>query len=86
MQPGYPHPSMLGLPEEEYVPSTAEKVLTYMMIGSGYAFTALRYGWLPLCIVLGASSAYCEPAFSFQAFLGLNAPQQQQQQPQPPMY
>jgi hypothetical protein len=83
MQSGVYHPSMLGLPEQEYVPSTIEKVLTYAMIGSGYAFTALRYGWIPLCIVLGGSSLYCAPSFSINKFLGVDAATQP---PQPGQY
>jgi len=69
---------MLGVPEQEYVPSTIEKVLTYAVIGSSYAFSALRYGWIPLCVVLGGTSIYCEPAFSIDRWLGVSAARQPQ--------
>ena len=69
MQYAPPRPDMQGGGSEEYERSPFETSLYYIMVGSGYVFTALRYGWVPLCVVLGASSLYCPPAVDLGGLL-----------------
>ena len=64
--PGAPDDGMQGSPGAEFEPTPFQRAFEscfyWTMVGSGYALTALRWGWVPLCVVLGGSSVYCRPS------------------------
>ena len=42
------------------------QALYYTFVGMNYGFTALKWGWIPLIVFLGASSVYCEPTLNIK--------------------
>ena len=42
------------------------QALYYTFVGLNYGFTALKWGWIPFIVVLGASSVYCGPSLNIQ--------------------
>ena len=42
------------------------QALYYTFVSLNYGFTALKWGWLPFIVVLGASSAYCGPSLNIK--------------------
>ena len=76
MQPsGFPAGAE-GMPEGEFEPSPFHTALYYVMTGGGYLMTALRWGWVPLVVVLGASSAYAPPSVDVGAIFRAPPPPQ----------
>ena len=71
--PGTPDDGMQGPPGGEFEPSAFQRAfesgLYWTMVSSGYAFTALRWGWVPLCLLLGGSSLYCPPSVDVAGWL-----------------
>ena len=42
------------------------QAMYYTFVSLNYGFTALKWGWLPFIVVLGATSAYCGPSFNIK--------------------
>lgn len=57
--------------EQEFEePSLGWQLLGLTFTGLGHAMTGLRYGWIPFCVFMGASSVYCGPSLNVKQMIG----------------